>query len=251
MNVRLKCLSPRPMAALRLLCLPFAGAGAAAFRGWADALPAHVEAYAVQLPGREGRSSDTALTCWETMLESLLSAVDVLHPQPTAIFGHSLGAVVGFELARALQQRGGPRVVHLFVSARPWPGIESDPLEPLWSADDEALLSAMDRRFGSLDTSLSHPDIRDVVLPALRADLRLLDDYRYAPGVPLRCPVTAFAGAADPSTPVEAVSAWRNATSAAFDLHTVPGGHFFIESHKAELVAAVAARLPAPTRPGW
>lgn len=238
------------MATLRLLCLPFAGAGAAAFRGWADALPAHVEAFAVQLPGREDRLAAPPLTRWEPMLEALLAAVDALHPQPTAIFGHSLGAVAGFELARALQRRGMP-VAHLFVSARPWPGIAPDPLEPIWSADDEGLLSAMDRRFGSLDTSLSHPDIRDVILPALRADLRLLDDHRHVPGVPLQCPVTAFAGAADPSTPAEAVSAWRNETSAAFDLHTFAGGHFFIESHKAELVAAVAARLPAPVRPGW
>jgi surfactin synthase thioesterase subunit len=239
------------MATLRLLCLPFAGAGAGAFRGWADALPPHVEAFAVQLPAREDRLDDPPLTRWVPMLDALLAAVDVLPVQRTAIFGHSLGAVIGFELARALQQRGTPPLEHLFVSGRPWPGLATDGLEPIWSAGDTDLLVAMGRRFGSLDTSLSHPEIREVVLPALRADLRLLDDHRHLPGPLLDCPVTAFAGTADPSAASGALSEWRRETTGAFDLQAFPGGHFFVESHKADVVAAVAARLPRHALPRW
>jgi surfactin synthase thioesterase subunit len=251
MNVRLKCLSPRPMATLRLLCLPFAGAGAATFRGWAERLPAHVEAFAVQLPGREDRLGTPALTRWAPLLDALLAAVDALPVQRTAIFGHSLGAVIGLELARALQRRGTPPLEHLFVSGRPWPGLAAPSLEPIWSADDADLLAAMGRRFGSLDTSLSHPEIRDVVLPALRADLRLLDAHRHAPDAPLRCPLTVFAGTTDPGTDADALAGWRGETTAAFELLDFPGGHFFVESHRAAVVAAVAARLPARDLPAW
>ena len=251
MSVRLKCLAPRPMATLRLLCLPFAGAGAGVFRGWGDALPAHVEAFAVQLPAREDRLADPPLVDWAAMRDALLAAIDALPPQRTAIFGHSLGAVIGFDLAHALQRRGASPVDHLFVSARPWPGRAPDPPAPAWPAGDDALLAAMDRRFGSLGTSLSHPDIRAVVLPALRADLCLLDDYHYAPGAVLDCPVTVFAGSADPSTPGDTLAAWRNATTGAFALQAFAGGHFFIETHRSEVLAALAASLPAQARPGW
>lgn len=248
MSVRLKPLSPRPMATLRLLCLPFAGAGAGAFRGWADALPAHVEAFAAQLPGREDRLADAPLVEWPRMLDMLVDGVAALHPQPTAIFGHSLGALAGYELARRIQRDGIAPLAHVFVSARPWPGIPPASLAALWTGDDAGLLAGMAQRFGALPASLSHPDIRDVVLPALRADLRLLDSHRHVPGPPLACPLTVFAGTHDPSTADDALRGWRSATTGDFAIESFDGGHFFIESHRRELIAAIASRLPAPAR---
>ena len=248
MSIRLKCLSPRPMASLRLLCIPFAGGGAGAFRGWADLLPAHVEAFAVQLPGREDRLDEAPLTQWPAMLEALVARVSGLHPQRTAIFGHSLGAVIGFELARRMAQSGSA-LEHLFVSARPWPGGQAASPALAWPADDDAMLAELERRYGGLPASLSHPDIRAVVLPALRADLHLLGDHRYRPAPPLPCPLTVFAGARDPGTGAGALAGWQAETAAAFDSQLFDGGHFFIESHGRELVAAIASRLPAA--PPW
>lgn len=244
MTVRLRCLSPRPMASLRLLCIPFAGAGVGAFRGWAPLLPADVEAFAVQLPGREDRLGESALTDWRRMLDALVEAVAQLYAQPTAIFGHSLGSIVGLALARRMQDAGCvPR--HLFVSARPWPGLPSPSRGLAQEADDDGLLRALEDRYGALPPSLSHPDIREVVLPALRADLGLLDDYAYAPAAPLQCPLTAFSGRGDATTGDDAMSAWHRETAAAFDRETFDGGHFFIESHREALAAAITSRLRA------
>lgn len=237
------------MASLRLLCFPYAGAGFSAFRGWAERLPAHVEAFAVQLPAREDRLSTAPLVEWPRMFSALLEAVRALPPQATAIFGHSLGAVTGFELARWMHGHAAPPV-HLFLSARAWAGLPRDALTPIWQADDDAMLAAMDRRFGSLDTSLSHPEIRAAVLPALRADLQLLDSYRYAAAPPLPCPLTVLAGRDDPSTSPASLSGWQQETTAAFDTVLFDGGHFFNETGRDALVGTIAARLPQAA-PAW
>mgnify|MGYP000943659476 CR=1 FL=1 len=246
MDVHLKCLAARPMASLRLLCLPYAGAGASLFRGWPDGLPAHVEAYAAQFPGREERLAEPPITEWARMLDALVAAVQRLHPQPTAIFGHSLGALAGHALALRLAGIGDPPLVHVFVSARPWPGHCAAAAAPAWSVDEDGLLAGMAARFGPLPASLSHPDIREVLLPVLRADLRLLEDHRDQPGPPLACPLTVFAGSHDPSTPPPSLEGWRAGTTAGFAIERFDGGHFFIESHRRELLAAIAARLPGP-----
>lgn len=248
MTIRLKCLAPRPMASMRLICIPFAGAGAAVFRGWADLLPTHVEPFAAQLPGREDRLSEAAPTRWQPVLDGLVAQLSRLPPQRTAIFGHSLGAVIAFELARRLQGGGIAPLEHLFVSARPWPGRPQEPVAPLGLEDDAAMLAMMQRRFGTLPASLSHPDIRDVVLPALRADLHLLDDHRYRPAPPLPCGLTVFAGLHDPGTEPATLSDWQSETSGTFAIETFDGGHFFIEDMRHEVTAAIASRLPAPPR---
>lgn len=243
MTIRLKCLSPRPMASLRLLCIPFAGGGALAFRDWPALLPLHVEAFAVQLPGREDRLREPALDDWQPMMTALVDAVAPLPRMPTAIFGHSLGAVIALELARWMQARQPGLLRHAFASGRPWPGATTAERRDLHALPDDALLQALDRQYGSLATSLSHPDIREMTLPILRADLRLLDSYRYAPSPPLACPLTVYAGSDDPMTSALAIEGWREETSGAFEARTFDGGHFFLESHREALVAELAARL--------
>lgn len=249
MTVRLRCLSPRPMASQRLLCIPFAGAGATAFRGWAERLPAHIEAFAVQLPGREDLWKEPPLTGWPATIDALAAGVARLHRQPTAIFGHSLGAALGFELARRMELTGSAPLLHLFVSARPWPGAWNDP-PTTWPPDDDALLAALAQRYGALHPSLAHPEIRDVVLPALRADLALLADYRYRPAPPLCAGLTVFDGTSDPGTDDDSLAGWASESTAPADRQSFDGGHFFIESHQREVVDAVVSRLPWPA-PVW
>lgn len=238
-SILLKCLAPRPMASLRLLCIPYAGAGVLAYRGWASLLPAHIEAYAVQLPGREQSIRAQTLESWRPMMEALTRAVEPLPTQPTAIFGHSLGAVIGLELSRWMQATRPGVLRHLFVSGRRWPGGEPETHEALHDLPDEALLEALDRQYGSLSTSLSHPDIRDLALPALRADLRLLDSHDYQPAPALDCPLTVYAGTADPATDAESIAAWQSESRALFRTHMFEGDHCFIDTHKAALVADI------------
>lgn len=242
-SIRLKCLAPRPMASLRLLCIPFAGGGTLAFRGWAALLPPHVEAFAVQLPAREDRLGEPALDAWQPMMEALIEAVAPLPRLPTAIFGHSLGAVIGLELGRWMQAAQPARLKHVFASGRPWPGGNAGERRDLHALPDADLLRALDRQYGSLSTSLSHPEIRDLTLPILRADLCLLASYRHAPSTTLACPLTVFAGTADPMTPAESLEGWRQETSGPFRVRTLDGGHFFLESHRTELVADVVSCL--------
>lgn len=116
MTVRLKCLAPRPMASLRLLCIPFAGGGTVTFRRWAALLPPHIEAFAVQLPGREDRLREPALDDWQSMMDALIEAVAPLPFLPTAIFGHSLGAVIALELGRRMHARQPGRLRQVFAS---------------------------------------------------------------------------------------------------------------------------------------
>ncbi len=241
--IRLKSLAARPMARIRLICIPFAGAGAVAFRPWAKLLPAHAEVFAVQLPGREDAIAQVPLTDWHAMRAELIDAASGLPPLPTAIFGHSLGAVIGLELARWLQQAAPGYLLHLFVSGRPWPGCEAPPISSVAEQSDDELLQSLDERYGSLATSLSHPEIRAVAMQALRADLQLLDSYRYICMAPLSCPLTVFSGSLDPTTALASMNAWRAESTGPFQLLEMQGGHFFIESQRAIVASHIASRL--------
>lgn len=241
--IRLKSLAARPMARVRLICIPFAGAGVVGFRPWAKLLPPHAEAYVVQLPGREDTIAEAPLIDWGAMRRALIDAVSSLPALPTTIFGHSLGAVIGLDLARWLQLTSPGSITHLFVSGRPWPGYETSPVIGDSEQSDAELLRSLDQQYGSLATSLSYPEIRDVAMPALRADLQLLHSYRYTAAAPLACPLTAFRGSIDPTTTPENVNAWRQESTGQFRIVELEGNHFFIESRRTELVSMVISSL--------
>jgi surfactin synthase thioesterase subunit len=248
MNMRIKCLMARPMASMSLLCIPFAGGGAGAFRTWAPRLPAFVELYAVQLPGREDSLNAAPLLEWRPMQIALIGEFARLPPRPTAIFGHSLGAVMALELARWMHAAQPGRLRHLFVAGRPWPGQSTDERSDLLALDDDAFLDALDRQYGSLSSSLAHPEIRELALPTLRADIRLLDSFRYETAQPLDCPLTVYGGTADPATDAENLDAWRCETTGPFRVRMFGGAHFFLETQRDELIADIAASLQGSVR---
>ena len=235
------------MASVRLLCIPYAGGGALTFRPWVALLPAHVEAYAVQLPGREDRIREAPLVAWTALMRAMADAIRPLPFMPTAVFGHSLGAVIGLELARWMHRDQPGQLVHLFASGRPWPGNPAPEdralSELLAGGSDAALLQELDRRYGSMSTSLAHPEIREMMLPVLRADLRLLAAHRYAPAPPLDCALTVFAGTDDHTTPIASVDGWRNETRGETALRMLEGQHFFVDSHRNRLLAEIARVL--------
>jgi medium-chain acyl-[acyl-carrier-protein] hydrolase len=235
-----------PAAPMRLFCFPFAGGGASVFRGWR--LPG-VEVCAIQLPGRESRLHETPFDRLPALVDALAVATRPWRDRRFAFFGHSLGAIVAFELARALRRRGEPLPHHLVVSGCSAPHLVDAVREvpPMSSLPDRVLRERLRRFGGTPDAVLEHPELMELLLPVLRADLALRDGYACAAEAPLRVPVTAFGGRHDAEVPVADVAAWHVHTSAGFAARTFAGGHFFVRTAADEVVAAVAATLASTT----
>ncbi len=213
----------------RLFCLPYAGGGTADYLAWRDALPGTMDLCPVVLPGREARLGEPPLASMAAVVEGLLEAVRPLLDVPYAIYGHSMGAWIGYELVRALQQAGRPLPDHLFVGARQAPHLPSRLPALSALADDAAFVAAVQDRYRAIpEPILASPDVLRLFLPVLRADFRLLDEYAHTSGPPLPVPLTALYGTDDPLVSADDVRAWEAHTSAAFTLRAIRAGHFFL-----------------------
>jgi medium-chain acyl-[acyl-carrier-protein] hydrolase len=238
----------RPAAApeprLRLLCFPYAGGGASAFRAWSDELPPEIELWAVQPPGRETRFKEAPVRSLQALVGALLEETRAVRARPFACFGHSLGALVAFELVRALRRCGEPLPVHLFVSAcgAPQLGGSEPPLSELTTRDVADWLRRLD---GTPEAVLGDGEMLSVLLPTLRADLGLRDDYVCAAEPALDVPITAFGGHDDPEVSAASLAGWRDQTRQRFAIRAFAGGHFFIRSAQSALLAAIAGELAA------
>ncbi len=240
-------LRPNPGAALRLVCVPYGGAGASAFRTWPAALPQDVELLAIELPGRETRSREPRFDRFDPLIAALTDAVAPRIEPPFAIFGHSLGSIVGFGFARELRRRGLPGPRHLFVSGRRAPQLPER--SALATLPDRELLAALRRMGGIPDVVFTEPDLLAWYLPIIRADIGISELVVIADHAPLACPITAFGGLSDHlATPAE-IEAWRDQTSAAFDHELFTGGHFFIQTARDPFLASLARRLSRITTP--
>lgn len=226
---------------LRLFCLPYGGGGASIFRQWPEIFPADIEVCPIQLPGREGRFSETAFTRLLLLAHDLAEILQVFLDVPFAIFGHSLGALIGFELARSLRWLEGGTLARLFVSACPAPQLPRRP--PIHALPEPSFIAELARIHSVPPAFLQDRDLLDVFLPLLRSDFALFETYTYYTSEPLACPITAFFGQDDPNTGMLEVAAWRSQTSAPFSLRMVPGDHFFIQSHRQLLVNQILADL--------
>lgn len=242
--------SQRPDARVRLYCFPFAGGGASAYRGWAAALPEAIEVWPVQPPGREGRIQEPAFTRVEPLVAALAAALepDPGGGRPFAFFGHSMGTLIAYELARALARERRPGPAHLFVSAHraPQQPPREDPIHGLPEPEFRERLRQLN---GTPEEVLEHPELMELLGPLLRADFALNETYEHRDGPPLACPLTAFGGEADPDVTPADLRLWAERTSGPFRLHVYPGDHFFLhhgpgqalrEQLARELLAAVA-----------
>ncbi|HEY0170028.1 MAG TPA: alpha/beta fold hydrolase [Pyrinomonadaceae bacterium] len=218
---------PNPRAALRLFCFPYAGGGTPIYRQWPELLPPEYEVYAAQLPGRGNRMREPPYYSFEPMVEALASAVAPHLDRPFAFFGHSMGATIGFELARLLEARGAGLPARLFVSGRRAPQLPRD-WEITYNLPEPQFISHVQSLNGTPAEVLEHPELMELMLPLLRADFSVVETYEYRTGPPLGCPITAFGGAEDAEVDREKVAAWREQTSADFNLRIMPGGHFFL-----------------------
>jgi medium-chain acyl-[acyl-carrier-protein] hydrolase len=232
---------PNPKAALRLLCFPYAGGGEAVFRAWPEGLPGGVEVCAVQLPGRGARVKEPPFANIRDLMEALGPGLAPHLDKPFAIFGHSMGALVGFEFARHLRREYAVEPVHLFVSGRPGPRtVRSRNVNALSDSEFLEMLSAYN---GTPKEALAHRELMELMLPLIRADFAISQSYAYTPEPPLDCPITAFGGLHDDTTSREKLEEWREQTRRRFLVRMLPGDHFFLNTARALLLAAISKEL--------
>ena len=213
------------------------------FRQWPSGLPAELEVCAVQLPGRGSRLREPAVVSIPALVDALLHALTPHLDVPFAFFGHSMGAVLAFEVAQALAKRGLPLPRHLIVSGRRAPQIP-DSWPPLRHLPDTEFVAEINRRYGGIPSEiLESPDVLELLLPCLRADVAALETHRPTSGSPLSCPISAFGGADDLQTPHAHLEGWGVETSSTFEVCIFPGGHFYLESQQVAVLARLSAML--------
>ncbi len=234
----------RKHARIRLYCFAYAGGGANVFRDWGPALGETIEVCAVQLPGREWRRSEPTLTRLSALTDCVIGSLrpELSGTRPFAFFGYSLGAALAFDLARRLREEALRLPDKLVVAACRAPQFLPRAFA-IHSLDDAAFLDAV-RRFGGLpDRILAEPELLALALPTLRADFEALGTYRYEQQAPLAMPVVAYAGSQDPHATRAEMAGWRNQTTGDFSLRIFPGGHFFMNDVREQLLATLAGDL--------
>lgn len=251
--------SLRPGARARLFCLPFAGGGASLFHAWRGRARAGLDVVPLLLPGREGRIREAAFRGIDPLLDALGPALaPLLSPPgagdsavPYALFGHSMGALVAFELAHRLVRSGAPAPAHLFVSGARAPQLPPTGDPPLHLLADAAFEAALREFNGTPEAVLADRELMELLLPTLRADFELCETYRCAQSEPLPCPITAFGGERDRQVDIEALQAWRACAGAGFAATVLPGDHFFVLAQGARVQAQIEEQLlPSSSGPG-
>ncbi|MER6071755.1 alpha/beta fold hydrolase [Streptomyces sp. NPDC001817] len=236
----------RTAPSVRLFCLPYAGGGATTYAAWPALFPDDVEVCPVELPGRLTRWSESAFERAEPLVGALANALEGELDVPYALFGHSMGALLAFELARTLRRRGAgePRV--LFVSGGPAPQLPRR-WEPVHDQPDDVVVARL-RELGAVPEDVyAEPELLELLMPTIRADFSVVETHVHRPGPPLGCPVVSFAGTEDREVPPDQVAPWHEQTTGGFAHHVLPGDHFFLHSARTALLDTVRAALTAVT----
>lgn len=231
-----------PPGAARLVCFPHAGGSASFYLPVSRALAPVADVLALQYPGRQERHKEKCLESMDEMADRIAEVLVPLADRPLVFFGHSLGALLAFEVARRVEEQGiVPR--HLFASGRRAPSRHRE--ERVHTLDDAGIIAEMVALSGTDRAVLGDPEILRMVLPAIRGDYHAVETYRYREGAPLSCPITVLIGYADPRVTLDEAAAWKEHTSAGYDLRVFPGGHFFLAHHQYEINDLLRARLRA------
>ncbi|WP_435141584.1 thioesterase II family protein [Pseudopelagicola sp. nBUS_19] len=237
--------SPRDKAAvkLRLFAIPFAGRGASLFHTWRAILPDWIELAAIQLPGREARMGEAALTRIPEIVTALKNEIVASNTGPYAFFGYSMGALIGFETARALLSEGYRKPVALILGAHQPPHYRMTPVRFHAMSDAEFIAEMQQLYDGIPQEVLRNKDLMKLLLPTLRRDIEALEFFQYAPNGPLDLPFYVYGGKKDPHASPTRLWHWRDLTNAPTQFRWFEGSHFFVQEDPQAVVKAVVEDL--------
>ncbi len=235
-------ISPDPTAQARIFCFPHAGGSASTYATWRTHVPSGCQLCPVMLPGRERRLAERPFNRLEVLIADLIPSLDGWLDRPFALFGHSMGGLIAFELARALRERD--HLPTLLAIAGSLPPHRRDSAKNIADLPDDPFLDAIDKRYGGIPAEvLRHRELLELMLPMLRADFQLIESYEPTTTAPLTCPVLAFGGRTDATVKATDLAGWAAHTTSAFRLIEVPGGHFFVKESGAAILMELARIL--------
>ena len=195
------------------------------------------------MPGLESRIMEPAIETISMVVEMLFSEIRSRIDKSFVFFGHSLGSIISFELTRKLRERYRLQPIHMFVAGIGAPQILNWN-SPIYDLPETDFLEKLQRRYGGIpEEILQNPDILQLVLPSLRASIKMYECYKYVESDPLDCDITAFGGYQDKTAGGEDLEAWRYQTKRSFTLHMLPGNHFFINSERVYFLRTLSSEL--------
>lgn len=228
---------PREAQPVRLVCFPYAGGSASFFFPLSRSLPTDIETLVVQYPGRQDRRGEPCVDSIDELADLIVEELRPFTDRPTVFFGHSMGGLVGYEVARRFQREGVPAPLGLFVSARVAPTAPCAELIHL--RDDDGIIAAVAELNGTDAAVLADDELVRTVLPAMRADYKAVETYRHRGDDLLACPISVFAAEDDPMTDPDDARTWSRFTSADCPFHLFPGGHFYLTAHRDQVAREI------------
>jgi medium-chain acyl-[acyl-carrier-protein] hydrolase len=227
---------------IRLFCFPYAGGGTHIFRDWHNKLPHVIKVCPIQLTGREERISEPFYVSMPELIETMSKELEPYLHSPFAIFGHSMGAKIGFEFARAVRRKYELEPIHLFVSGASAPQMPNLTV-PIYHLPYTKFIDALNNINGTPHAVLQNAELMEILMPRLRADFELIETYKYVAECTLTCPITALGGLQDSRVSKEQLEGWREQTVGDFHLRMMSGDHFYIASSQFTLLQLIAKQL--------
>jgi medium-chain acyl-[acyl-carrier-protein] hydrolase len=227
---------------LKVFCFPYAGGSAQVFKKWPGLLPSTAQVVSVELPGRGSRLREPPSVSLPALIDDLENAIWPSLDKPFVFFGHSMGAIIAFELSRALRRKYDREPQALFVSGRRAPQLpRSEPIT--YNLPRDEFIDELIKLDGTPKEVIEHAELMEIMIPLLRADFQMVQTYEYVADAPLRCPIIAYCGLQDHEEVGDKLLAWKEQTSSEFSLHMLPGDHFFIRSSQDELLRLLGCKL--------
>ena len=231
-------------ARFRLFCFPYAGGNSSIFRSWTRLVHPDIQVVPALLPGRELRLREPSFTNLEPMVETFTRQIFPYLDRPFAFFGHSMGAMISFELARRLRSERSIETDHLFLAGRRAPQLpEKDP--EIHNLPESEFLAEVERLNGTPKEVFEHRELMELLIPMLRADFAVCHNYDYVLGDPLKCSITVLGGTTDETAPKEKLEGWCAHTTGRCRVRMLEGDHFFINQQSEAIVRIITETLLA------